>query len=129
MSISDSDIQFLVRGSACFNVGLYWEAHEEWEHAWRKLQGTEKAWLQSYILAAGAFFLLQKGRFSPAQRLAQLYFRRCEEGCESWLAKSLRCERLDEVMDLVLRMEPIAGNHRSQEILKSARHLRISHRV
>jgi hypothetical protein len=121
MILIDADLHAIESGIECFNNGRYWEAHEEWEHAWRKLQGAEKAWLQSYILAAGAFFLLQKGRFSPAQRLAQLYFRRREEGCESWLSQRLRCQRLDEVMGQISGAVEANDQLRFSAILASAR--------
>ncbi len=58
---------------ACFNSGLYYEAHDVLEALWLKdRQGTDGNFYKGLIILAGAFVHLQKQRLAPAMALFNL---------------------------------------------------------
>ncbi len=58
---------------ACFNQGLYYEAHDVLESLWLKDRlGTDGDFYKGLIQLAGAFVHLQKERLSPAVALFKL---------------------------------------------------------
>ncbi len=58
---------------ACFNNGLYYEAHDVLEALWLKdRQGTDGNFYKGLIILAGAFVHLQKQRLAPAMALLNL---------------------------------------------------------
>jgi len=57
----------------CFNLGLFYEAHEVLEELWlTDRRGANGAFYQGLIQLAGAFVHLKKGRFHPASALFKL---------------------------------------------------------
>lgn len=51
----------IAQGSALFNDGRFFEAHEAWEHEWLSApEGNEKQFLQSLIMLAGALYKYTK---------------------------------------------------------------------
>lgn len=59
---------------ACFNAGLYFEAHDVLEELWlaEGKAGSNHAFYKGLIQWAGAFVHLQKGRLRPAVALFDL---------------------------------------------------------
>jgi predicted metal-dependent hydrolase len=58
---------------ACFNRGLYYEAHDVLEEMWLPVrQQPDGAFFKGLIQLAGAFVHLQKGRLRPADALFAL---------------------------------------------------------
>ena len=58
---------------ACFNRGLFYEAHDVLEELWlAHRQGTNYAFYKGLIQLAGAFVHLQKDRLRPAASLFKL---------------------------------------------------------
>ena len=47
-------LERLNEGVERFNGGLYYDAHEAWEDAWREATGEERHWLQGVVQAAVA---------------------------------------------------------------------------
>gem|GEM_PF-5751289 len=59
-------------GVDLFRKQEYYEAHESWESAWRKLApGPAKERLQAWIMIAGIGVHLQGGRLPPVSRMAE----------------------------------------------------------
>ena len=58
------------QGLALWDLGLFFEVHEILEHAWLHAQGTEKAFLQAMIRAAGVYIKGECGFFEAAAKLA-----------------------------------------------------------
>lgn len=57
----------LARGTALFDAGAYWEAHEAWEAAWRK---ERCLWQQGLIQVAAALYkLVEKNDVEAARRI------------------------------------------------------------
>ena len=57
----------------CFNVQLYYEAHDVLEEVWLPIRGQAQArFYQGLIQMAGGFVHLQKQRLGPAARLFAL---------------------------------------------------------
>ncbi|HEY8966413.1 MAG TPA: DUF309 domain-containing protein [Candidatus Methylacidiphilales bacterium] len=58
---------------ACFNAGLYYEAHDVLEEMWLPVRkGPEGNFFKGLIQLAGAFVHLQKGRLKPSRNLFAL---------------------------------------------------------
>ncbi|MHB8800470.1 MAG: DUF309 domain-containing protein [Thermoanaerobaculia bacterium] len=57
------------RGLADFREGRWFEAHEEWEEAWRAARDPDRRRLQGLIQVAAAALHLEAGRRAPAERL------------------------------------------------------------
>ena len=58
---------------ACFNRGLFYEAHDVLEELWLPLRREREGdFYKGLIQLAGAFVLLQKGRLAPAARLFEM---------------------------------------------------------
>ena len=117
--------QSLAYGTAAFNSGRYWDAHEAWESAWRTLKGPDKALLQAYIMAAGALVLLEKRRPDPARRLARRYFERMKDGAGAQLASFMHCGALGEIMRRVCELPHDSGPIDCEAILRDASLVRI----
>ncbi|MGH8013746.1 MAG: DUF309 domain-containing protein [Candidatus Binataceae bacterium] len=58
-------------GLALFNAGRFFESHEVWEAAWKRVSGDEKLFLQGLIQAAAALLQVQRGRRAGALSLLQ----------------------------------------------------------
>jgi len=58
------------QGILDFNEARYWEAHESWEEAWKKLSEPQWSWMKAMIQVCGVFIHIQKRRPDPALRLA-----------------------------------------------------------
>jgi predicted metal-dependent hydrolase len=57
----------------CFNLQLYYEAHDVLEEVWLPIRGQAQArFYQGLIQVAGGFVHLQKARLGPASRLFAL---------------------------------------------------------
>jgi predicted metal-dependent hydrolase len=57
----------------CFNLQLYYDAHDVLEALWLPVRGTPQArYYQGLIQVAGGFVHLQKNRLGPATRLFAL---------------------------------------------------------
>jgi predicted metal-dependent hydrolase len=53
----ESEKDVLKKGIRLFNEKRYFEAHEEWEHAWRAMgEGDEKKFFQGLIMAAASLY-------------------------------------------------------------------------
>ena len=58
---------------ACFNTGLYYEAHDVLEELWLQRRRTpHDLFYKGLIQLTGAFVHLQKGRLGPAEALFRL---------------------------------------------------------
>jgi len=55
MHLSPTTAQRLARGRELFNSGLYFEAHEVWEDAWREETGLVRRTLHGLIQVAAGF--------------------------------------------------------------------------
>jgi predicted metal-dependent hydrolase len=53
-------------GVRLFNQGNFFEAHELWEHMWKKAEGEEKTFYQGLIQAAVALCHVQRGNYAGA---------------------------------------------------------------
>ncbi|MBV8362269.1 MAG: DUF309 domain-containing protein [Deltaproteobacteria bacterium] len=53
-------------GVQLFNQGNFFEAHELWEHRWKKAEGEEKTFYQGLIQAAVALCHVQRGNYTGA---------------------------------------------------------------
>ncbi len=62
---------FYLLGADCFNRGLWWEAHETWEHAWNAAgrRSRQGRFLQGLIQIAAAFLKRRLGDDEAAGRL------------------------------------------------------------
>ena len=65
-------------GTAHFNAGRYWEAHESWETLWLVSQTEMKPFLQGLIQIAAAYLHLRRLNFPGAGRLFDAGLRRLE---------------------------------------------------
>ena len=59
----------LAEGVALFNAGLWYEAHEVWEEAWKLQYGPRRDLLQGLILVAAGLIKRQAGRTQGARTL------------------------------------------------------------
>ena len=69
----------LEEGRALFNAGRFFEAHEQWEDAWRVETGRSKLFLQGLIQIAAGFLKSGEGRTAPAVRLLEAGARKIAE--------------------------------------------------
>jgi hypothetical protein len=60
-----------VQGVRLFNRGDFFEAHELWEHIWKRAGGAEKIFYQGMIQAAAALLHRRRGNFSGAVSLCK----------------------------------------------------------
>ncbi len=97
---------------ACFNQGLFYEAHDVLEELWLRCRGgPDAAFYQGLIQLAGAFVHLQKDRLGPAAALFDLAARKLEGYAPVYYRLSLA-----EVRGLIarwrgeLRASPGGGN-------------------
>lgn len=103
--LDERQIQALCAGAECFNQGLYFDAHEEWEFEWRKLPLPDQPQVQAAIIVCGFFLLIGKQRFQPALRLAQLAMDRFAEVATQAKLTGLRpALSLPETEDRLLKM-------------------------
>jgi predicted metal-dependent hydrolase len=59
----------LAEGVALFNAGHWYEAHEVWEHAWKRESGERRGLLQGLILVAAGWLKREAGRAEGARTL------------------------------------------------------------
>lgn len=59
-------------GARCFDAGMYWHAHEHWEHAWKEQLSAHRHYLKGLIQFTAACYHLQRGKYSAARRLLEL---------------------------------------------------------
>ena len=62
------DTQFLY-GADLFDARFFWEAHENWEHCWKRAHGAEKRCLQGLIQIAAAILKHHQKDSIPRDRL------------------------------------------------------------
>ena len=57
----------LQEGAALFDAGRFWDAHEAWERAWRRLPkgSDERRFYQGLILLAAALLHRERARTAP----------------------------------------------------------------
>lgn len=67
---SDSHSAFS-RAWSELHAGLFFEAHETWEHLWKGLAEPDRSYVKACIQLAGLLHLVRKGRLAPAERLAR----------------------------------------------------------
>lgn len=96
-----NDIQ---KGIEAFNRGDFWQAHEDWERLWHKLDGEDKLWLQGLIQAAAVFYHLNRGSSKPALRLAKAALEKLD-GKEESENLNLKASGLIEVLQDILATE------------------------
>ncbi|MBP7677279.1 MAG: DUF309 domain-containing protein [Thermoanaerobaculia bacterium] len=65
----DPPYEPLSRGLAAFREGRWFEAHEEWEGAWKTAVDPDRRRLQGLIQVAATALHLEAGRRAPAERL------------------------------------------------------------
>ena len=58
------------QGLVLWDLGLFFEVHEILEQAWLRSSGTEKAFLQALIRAAGVYIKRECGFFEGAEKMA-----------------------------------------------------------
>ncbi|HEY2662881.1 MAG TPA: DUF309 domain-containing protein [Candidatus Binataceae bacterium] len=58
---SASKDELLLGGIELFNGGRFFEAHELWEDAWKRSEGTERLLYQGLIHAAAAIIQVRRG--------------------------------------------------------------------
>src|SRR6516162_9631074 len=63
--MAGTDACFAV-GVRLFNQGNFFEAHELWEHKWKKAEGEDKTFYQGLIQAAVALCHVQRGNYAGA---------------------------------------------------------------
>jgi predicted metal-dependent hydrolase len=64
--ISAESIAGFEEGIRRFNQGEFFEAHEVWEHQWRRAEGAERVFLQGLIQAAVALCHLRRSNYRGA---------------------------------------------------------------
>ncbi len=79
MVIDRSTADALARGQALFNAHQFWDAHEEWEVAWRVERGDVRRMLQGLIqVAAGWHHVFVTGRTAGALKLLAMGLEKLE---------------------------------------------------
>ena len=73
-ALTPEDAAALAEGAALFDEGRYFDAHEAWEHLWRRtVPGPERALVQSLIQLAAALHLAhERTRARPAGAVRNL---------------------------------------------------------
>jgi len=66
------------RGLEQFRAGLFFEAHEEWEHLWNDSLGDDRLFVQALIQLAAGCVHLTRGNRAPARRLFDLALAKLE---------------------------------------------------
>jgi len=62
----------LEMGIGLFNGRKFFEAHEEWEKLWRKMDvSSERYFIQGLIMIAGAFVHYQRGNYAGMSKLIE----------------------------------------------------------
>jgi len=54
--------QDFIQGLETFNQGLFYEAHEYFENAWRQTSGKEREFFRAFLHLSGGFFRLTQDR-------------------------------------------------------------------
>jgi predicted metal-dependent hydrolase len=89
----------LLRGATLFNEKKYWDAHEEWEAAWRGFSGPQRDLLQAYIQICALCLKINAGEMAPAMSLARGAIVKLSANRESELA--LTIENAGEVLEFL----------------------------
>jgi uncharacterized protein len=91
----------LAEGLRLYRAQQYFEAHEQWEAVWLRLDGAEKTFVQAMIQLTAALHHYQNANRSGAKTLLAAVRRRLDEtnpeiqtGVEHWLA-ALESGRVD----------------------------------
>lgn len=71
-TMSPGEEQCYRRGIELWNLGRFFEAHEQWEIAWRTAQGPTRRFLQGLIQFAVALHKAGQGRPAGTVRLFEL---------------------------------------------------------
>ncbi len=106
MLIDRGTAEALARGQALFNAHRFWDAHEEWEVAWRVERGDVRRMLQGLIqIAAGLHHVFVTGRTSGAVKVLTLGLEKLESipDAETGLALAEFCRGIADAMDAVRR--------------------------
>jgi hypothetical protein len=69
----------VLQGLQRFNQGEFYEAHEDFEAAWRQTPGEEREYYRALLQISGGFFRLSQGNPKGAQKFFQL--------AAGWLAR------------------------------------------
>ena len=69
----------VLQGLQRFNQGEFYEAHEDFEAAWRKTPGEEREYYRALLQISGGFFRLTLGNSKGARKFFQL--------AKGWLAR------------------------------------------
>lgn len=70
-------------GLSAFNQGVFYEAHEHFEAAWRQTSGEEREFFRAFLHLSGGFFRLTQDR----PRAARKFFAHAQK----WLASFPDC--------------------------------------
>ena len=62
----------VLQGLQRLNQGEFYEAHEDFEAAWRKTPGEEREYYRALLQISGGFFRLSQGNPKGAQKFFQL---------------------------------------------------------
>ncbi len=62
----------VLQGLQHFNQGEFYEAHEDFEAAWRQTPGEEREYYRALLQISGGFFRLSQGNAKGAQKFFQL---------------------------------------------------------
>ncbi len=106
MLIDRGTAEALARGQALFNAHRFWDAHEEWEIAWRVERGDVRRMLQGLIqIAAGWHHVFVTGRTSGAVKVLTMGLEKLETipDAMAGLALSEFCRGITDAMDAVRR--------------------------
>ncbi len=104
MRIDRGTAEALARGQALFNAHRFWDAHEEWEVAWRVERGEVRRMLQGLIqVAAGWHHVFVTGRTSGAVKVLTIGLEKLETIPETagGLALADFCRGTADAMDAV----------------------------
>jgi predicted metal-dependent hydrolase len=63
--------ELVERGRALFNAGSFFEAHEQWEDAWREARGEARIFLQGLIQIAAGFYKAGQQKPGACARLLE----------------------------------------------------------
>ena len=68
--VAEGPADVVWQGLVLWDLGLFFEVHEIYEQAWLRACGTEKAFLQALIRAAGVYIKREHGFFEAAEKMA-----------------------------------------------------------
>ncbi|MES1205935.1 MAG: DUF309 domain-containing protein [Pseudomonadota bacterium] len=95
----------LEAGRVAFNDGDFFRAHELWEDAWRKLDGTPRLLAQGLIQVAAGLHHVQSDRFPPGARLLVKGLDKLDRGAAA-VPDGLRVDLLARAVSVLLTRLP-----------------------